>query len=283
MRIVLKTLIILVVLAFQGCVPKEELGEEALARLNGEVLLVSDIADQLPKAGTMAPADSVALVDRLVRDWARDRLLIQAAEFNLSDEAVAFKELVERYRNDLLKHAYMERFVSDHLDTNISQEEIESYYQGNLSNFELKESIVQGRYIAAPLAAQKVEKAKSWFKKDPSDEDFLDWAEVFASKQSSFGDSSWIPLDEFLQDIPLDVNNPFAYLSRNTRFTCEDTLLVYFVEIQDLKVKDSYSPIGYVEGKIKNVILNKRRLQLIARTEEKIINDAIEEGKLILN
>jgi hypothetical protein len=58
---------------------------------------------------------------------------------------------------------------------------------------------------------------------------------------------------------------------------------VYFVQVNALLIKDSYSPLPYVEERIKKVLLNKRRLTLIEQIEEKIIEHAIEEGTLIIH
>jgi hypothetical protein len=57
---------------------------------------------------------------------------------------------------------------------------------------------------------------------------------------------------------------------------------VYFVEVNDVRLEDSYSPLEYVEERVRKVLLNKRRLKLIERIEENIIDDAIEEGTLII-
>ena len=57
---------------------------------------------------------------------------------------------------------------------------------------------------------------------------------------------------------------------------------MYFVEINDVRLQDSYSPLEYVEERIRKVLINKRRLKLIERIEENIIEDAIEEGTLII-
>jgi hypothetical protein len=57
---------------------------------------------------------------------------------------------------------------------------------------------------------------------------------------------------------------------------------VYFVEVNDVRFEDSYSPLEYVSERIRKVLLNKRRLRVIERIEENIIEDAIEEGTLII-
>jgi len=46
---------------------------------------IEDISDHLPKPGQMDAADSISLVHRLVRQWAENELLVEAAEFNLTD------------------------------------------------------------------------------------------------------------------------------------------------------------------------------------------------------
>jgi len=273
----------LVALVSVACVSNGTAEPDVLAELGNKKLLVEDIADHLPKAGQMDAADSISLVHRLVRQWAENELFVEAAEFNLQTELADFNELVKQYRNDLLKHAYIDGYVRQHLDTTITPEQIQEYYDQNLSNFELKESIVQAFYAAAPLKAQKTQEAKRWFLSDRYQDKYLDWAEVFVTKQSNYGDSAWVPMMDFLDEIPLESTNPYNYLNRRKRFTCEDTALVYFVQVNALRIKDSYSPLPYVEERIKKVLLNKRRLTLIEQIEDNIIEHAIEEGTLIIH
>ena len=270
-------------LAFTACVPSVSSDQIVLAELGKKHLLLEDVKNQIPKSGEMSPVDSALMVDRLIRTWAKNELLVAAAEFNLDEEMRSFEDLVKRYRNDLLKHAYIDQFVRENLDTSVAQDELLEYYTTNLDNFELKESIIQAQYTAVPLNAQKIDQAVRWFKKSRIEDKYYDWIEVFATKQSAYNDSSWIPLDEFLNEIPLETSNPYAYLNRTKRFTCEDTALVYFVQINALRIKDSYSPLPYVEERIEKVLLNKRRLALIEQIEENIIEHAIEEGTLIIH
>lgn len=256
--------------------------EGVIATLGSKELLVEDIKSQLPKAGTLPAADSIALVQTIARNWAKNELLVEAAEFNLKEDLRDFEDLVSQYRNDLLKHAYIERYVSENLDTNVSDKEIALYYENNQSNFELKESIVRASYTAVPLEAQKMKDAKRWFKSSSQQSKYLDWIEVFATKQSAFSDSSWVPLDDFLDEIPLESSNPYSYLKRTPKFTCEDTVMVYFVNVNDIRIANSYSPLEYVRENIRKMILNKRRLDLIERIGDNIIANAIEKGDLLI-
>jgi hypothetical protein len=269
-------------LAFTACVPSVSSDQIVLAELGKKHLLLEDLKNQIPKSGEMSPVDSALMVDRLIRTWAKNELLVAAAEFNLDEEMRSFEDLVKQYRNDLLKHAYIDQFVRENLDTSITQDELLEYYTTNLDNFELKESIIQAQYTAVPLNAQKIDQAVLWFKKSRIEDKYYDWIEVFATKQSAYNDSLWIPLDEFLSEIPLETSNPYTYLNRTKRFTCEDTVMVYFVEVNELRIANSYSPLEYVEKRIRKMILNKRRITLIERIEENIISNAIEKGDLLI-
>jgi len=273
---------VIVALSLISCGQNLTRNDEVVGQLGGKELLLEDIEDQLPKAGTLAEADSIALVQTIARNWAKNELLVEAAEFNLKADLRDFEDLVRQYRNDLLKHAYIERYVSENLDTNVSDEEVAAYYEENQSNFELKESIVRAQYTAVPLEAQKIKEAKRWFKSRSQESKYLDWIEVFATKQSAYTDSSWVPLDDFLNDIPLESSNPYSYLKRTPRFTCEDTVMVYFVSVNDIRIENSYSPLEYVRENIRKMILNKRRLELIERIGENIIANAIEKGDLLI-
>ena len=273
---------VIVALSLISCSQNLTRNDEVVAQLGGKELLLEEIEDQLPKAGTLAEADSIALVQTIARNWAKNELLVEAAEFNLKADLRDFEDLVRQYRNDLLKHAYIERYVSENLDTNVSDEEVAAYYEENQSNFELKESIVRAQYTAVPLEAQKIKEAKRWFKSRNQESKYLDWIEVFATKQSAYTDSSWVPLDDFLNDIPLESSNPYSYLKRTPRFTCEDTVMVYFVNVNDIRIENSYSPLEDVRENIRKMILNKRRLELIERIGENIIANAIEKGDLLI-
>ena len=268
--------------AFTACVPSVSSDQIVLAELGNKRLHLEDVKNQIPKSGELSSVDSALFVDRLIRTWAKNELLVAAAEFNLDEEMRSFEDLVKRYRNDLLKHAYIDQYVRENLDTSVTQEELLQYYNTNLDNFELKESIIQAKYTAVPLNAQKTDQAIRWFKRRIIEDKYYDWIEVFATKQSAYNDSSWVPLDEFLSEIPLETSNPYTYLNRTKRFTCEDTLMVYFVEVNELRIANSYSPLEYVKNRIRKMILNKRRITLIERIEENIISNAIEKGDLLI-
>jgi uncharacterized protein Smg (DUF494 family) len=54
----------------------------------------------------------------------------------------------------------------------------------------------------------------------------------------------------------------------------------YFVNIKGFKIRNSLSPLGFEKENIKNIILNKRKLQLITKMKEDVYNDAANNKKI---
>ncbi len=226
----------------------------------------------------MSEQDSLLWTQKYINNWGKEQLIIKKAEFNLADQEKDFDELVEQYRNDLLKFTYQQRYVDEHLDTAISEEEIIRYYEENSSEFELKENILKVNYLVLNVDAPDIDDAVRWFKSDEAEdrEDLHEYAFKYA-RRSSFEDTSWVRYRDLAKFIPLTTYNEQSFLRSNEFVELEDSNGVYLVQIQDYKIADDVSPLPYVRETIRNIILNKRKQELIASMEERIVNDAYDK------
>jgi hypothetical protein len=59
-----------------------------------------------------------------------------------------------------------------------------------------------------------------------------------------------------------------------------DSLNSYFLNIKGFKIRNSISPLGFEKENIKNIILNKRKLQLITKMKEDVYNDAANNKQI---
>jgi hypothetical protein len=59
----------------------------------------------------------------------------------------------------------------------------------------------------------------------------------------------------------------------------QDSLGVYLVKIEDVLMTNDIAPLIYVEPTIKQIILNKRKLELIKNLEKDITKDALKNKK----
>ena len=68
-------------------------------------------------------------------------------------------------------------------------------------------------------------------------------------------------------------------LARNNLIELNDSIYYYLVSIQDYKLKNELAPVEYVETNIKNLILNKRKIEFLKQIEENIYKEGIRQNK----
>lgn len=252
--------------------------ERALARVHEQFLYPEDIEELLIQM--TGRDDSARIVTNYVQNWVRERLLLDKAELNLPDERKDFSKQLENYRNSLIIYAYERELIRQRLDTVVGEAEIEAYFNDHQQNFELKENIVKATYVKLSNNAPKIKKVRKLYKSEkPKDmEEFRDYCLQYAVHYYA-EDTTWIFFDDLLDDIPpLEVNNKEQFLKANKYVEVEDSLHIYLLHIRDFKIKNSVSPLSFERKKIRNIIINHRKLSLINTMKEDLYRNAFFKG-----
>ena len=272
---------LLLLILFYSCGPQESKDKDrvAVARANNEYLYLDEVKEIVP-AGTPAK-DSLELITKYIDNWIRESLVTQKAESNLGDEQKNVDKQLRNYRNSLITYTYEKELVKQKLDTVVSDTEIEEYYNNNQADFELKDNIIKVVYVKVDKKAPGIEKLKRMYKSDaPSERELLEsYCHQFASN-FYLDDSSWLLFDDLLKEIPIQTYNKELFLQNNRFVEVSDSLNHYFVNIKGFKIRNSLSPLGFEKENIKNIILNKRKLQLINKMIEDVYNDAANTNKI---
>lgn len=257
---------------------KKGSGENIIARAGDAYLYAADIEGLIPP-GTK-PSDSIEMIRNYANNWVRQALVLQKAELNLSADLTNFEKQLEDYRKSLIIHAYQEKVVAQYLDTTVTEADIEGYYQNNPTNFELKDNIVRVDYVVFSKKNPEVSKVKGWMQSDDAAKrQKLDEFCRKAAYQYHLNDSSWIILDDLEKVIPFSYASQELFLNAKKFIEIEDSSLVYFVKINDYKIKESISPLEFERTRIKSIILNMRKLDLLKKVEEETFNEALEKNK----
>lgn len=272
-------LFILSLLFACGSTAEKDQNRVAIARANNEYLYQDDIKDIVP-AGTPAK-DSAELIRKYIDNWVRESLVTQKAESNLGDEQKNVDKQLRDYRNSLITYTYEKELVKQKLDTVVTDTEIEEYYNNNKADFELKDNIIKVVYVKVDKKAPGLDKLKRMYKSDlANDRELLaSYCHQFASN-FYLDDSSWLLFDDLLKEIPIQTYNKELFLQNNRFVEVSDSLNHYFVNIKGFQIRNSLSPLGFEKENIKNIILNKRKLQLITKMIEDIYNDAANNNKI---
>lgn len=269
--------IVLLLVLLTGCGFLENTEEkQPIARVNNSYLYHEDIEDLV--TDETSEEDSALIVSSYIKRWATQQLLIDRAKVNISlEKQEEFEKLVENYRNTLYAKAYTDAMVARELDTVISQEEAREYYEEFGKNFKLNEDLVKIRYINLTKENQDIERIAKMFKRfKPKDrKDLLDMAIQF--KSYSFNDSVWVSTREVFEKITLlSPEEDMDLLKKEDFLQLEDSLEVYLVAVEDIKLRNEKPPLEYILPTIEQILLNQRKLELIKELEKDITKDAIK-------
>ncbi len=254
----------------------EEETKPVVARVYDRYLYKEDVEGLMPN--DLTEADSLAFLQNYINVWAKDQLMILKAEYNLTESQKNFEKQIEEYRNDLLKFAYRQQYISQTLDTNISANAIKSSYKGGSNDFVLKENILRVDYAAINLEAPNLEKAIKWFysKKEKDESSFYDYALKYSYK-FSVRDSTWISYEQLRKQIPLPSEDVEGFI-KSTGFTqFKDSTNVYLLEIKDYRLRGDKAPLPYSREIIKNILINKRKLDIVNSLEQNLLEDALDK------
>ena len=86
-------------------------------------------------------------------------------------------------------------------------------------------------------------------------------------------------MNDLLKEIPIQAYNKELFLQNNRYVEVSDSVSSYFINIKGFKIRNSISPLSFEKENIKNIILNKRKLQLISKMKQDVYNDAVNNNK----
>lgn len=252
---------------------------EVIARVNDSYLYKDDVATLISENTTSE--DSALIVSSYINRWATQRLLIDRAKVNLSEQKQKeFEKLVRNYQNELYANAYTDVIIGRELDTSISMEAARNYYEENGENFILNENLLKLRYINLTKDNKDFDKIRTLFRRfDEEDkQELLDMAIQFNSY--SLNDSVWVKSKQVYDKIkPLTPENDSELLKKQNFLQLEDSLGVYLISVEDIKLRNEQAPLEYALPNIKQILLNQRKLELKKELEKDITQDAIKNDK----
>ena len=247
-----------------------------VARVNDSYLFQKDIEAILSEGITKE--DSTLRVNNYINQWATQKLLQSGAEINLSlEKQEDFNKLVEQYKSDLFKKAYLEALVMQKIDTVVTLEETQEVYQSNKETFKLNEELIKFRYINLNENMEGFQEIKEQFINfDNEDKNVLDSISI-QFRAYSLNDSIWIKVDQVLANIPvLNIDSKKELLKKSNFIQLQDSLGLYLMQINDVLKRNEIAPLEYVIPTIKQIVINKRKLEFIKQLEKDITKDAIK-------
>jgi hypothetical protein len=249
---------------------------EAVARVNNTYLFKDELAGIAAFGSTKE--DSAARVEAYVDSWIRKELLIQEAARKININEAEVERKILDYRYSIIAYEYQSFYIKQNLDTVFDETEIREYYENNIDNFILKQNIVRATFIKVPKNAPKMNKLKDWmFSQEEEDKRSLKSYCLSFSVAYHIADSTWMIFDDLVRNSPLmEVPNKVQWLKANPYHETEDENYLYFLKVNEYRISDNVSPLEFVTDEIKNIILNKRKVELAKKLEDEVYEHALE-------
>ncbi len=255
---------------------KQEDDRKPLARVNENYLYQDDVSHLFTE--NISEEDSIVRLTNFINKWAAEQLLVDGAKRNLNDQKLKrFDDLANQYKNELYSTAYLEALVTRNIDTAVSWLEAESYYNENKDVFKLNEDLIKFRYVNIDENRFQLEDLKTKFTRfNEGDRKELDSIAI-QFKSYSLNDSIWIKVTQAIDKIPvITTENKNELLKKSNFIQLKDSLGLYLMQIKDVLERNSLAPLEYVKPTIDQIVINKRKLELIKELEKDITTDAIK-------
>ncbi len=255
--------------------------DQVVAKVGKYKLYKSELDKYIPEFAS--PDDSVNLAMQYINSWATELLYMDVASQQLSKAEMDVTAELEDYRRSLLKYRYEQRYVNDRLDTLITRQQIQKYYNDNKQNFELERPILKVRFIDIMKGAPNKDIIlKKMSSPDYEDVGFADSLARSAALRYWDNSEQWIDAVVLAKEFGMDYESMLKHKSGDfikvESDDRPDLMAAYICEMQ----VDGVAPVEYCEDKIRNYILSARKHQLIADLEQDLLTNALSHKNLVI-
>lgn len=253
--------------------------DNPVAKVGDKVLTMEELSKNIPDY--LDNADSSLWADDYIKKWIQRELLLIKAEDNLGADMKDVDKELEEYRNSLIVYRYKDQLMKQKMDTTISEADIQKYFNENRNNFVLNRNIVKAIYIKVPLEVSSPETIKDLCtSKDPAKQAKLNEYCLSYAKTYDRFNGQWVDADLALRNFPMNISDQQSFLEKNRFAESKDKDFYYFFYIIDYRLAGQISPNEYVYNDIRNLILNKQKIQFLQQVEKDVYKEGIEKNKV---
>lgn len=253
---------------------------DALVKVNDRILTRNEVESLIPKGTTSA--DSLLLAESYIKKWIKDELVLKIAQRNLGSDKETIDKLVDAYRRSLLRYRYQEKLIQEKLSDEIQESDVLTYYDTNKEKFVLDKNLIKGLFLKVPADAPNLSEVKTWYKS--GNVASLEKIEKYSIQNAAIYEyffDKWVDFDEIRNNIPNQISNPESFLRTNKILEVTDSSFCYFLNIRQVLLKGQVEPFEYAEPRIREILINQRKLDFIKEFEEELYNDALDGGDVI--
>ena len=202
------------------------------------------------------------------------------AERNVIDRN-HIERLVADYRRSLIVNMYQEQLLHESLSKNVTNPELEAFYNENIQRFNLKENIIKGLYLKVPVNSPLLANFQKWYKQGSMESiENIEKNNLQNVVNYDYFYNKWSSFDEVMEKIPIVVDNQQQYLKNNKNIEVRDSAFVYLLNIKEYKLAGTTAPFDYIEHIVKEVFLEKKRADYMQQIQKDLYDKALSKGEI---
>ncbi|MBR3977538.1 MAG: hypothetical protein IKJ95_06915 [Bacteroidaceae bacterium] len=224
--------------------------------------------------------DSVEFMADYVNRWAMEELFYRKALENVASSP-EIEKMVENYRRNLILNKYQEALITQHLNSEISDDDVHAFYEKNKQLFEADEAIMRGFLLKLPLKAPDMRKVRSWCnRKSPEDFEAI---ETYCDEHKVFYEyfmDDWKDVGVVAAKTSLTLQQLETRLQGLRTVEFRDKEWIYFVSADTMVRKGGLKPVEVVSDEIRELLVNSRKADFIKSKKKELYDEAVAEGRI---
>ncbi len=266
------TLASLVIWVAIGCRPNipEDGDQVIIAQIGNRKLFENELKQIIHPENSSA--DSAALANAYIDQWVRDQLLMREAARVFSSD-FELEELVEDYREKLLKFKLEEKILEERYDTVVTDLQLQAFYNQHKERFVRDEPLYKCWLVKFPANTE----GRATFRRDWN-ADRTGEIEKFVQKEGvvyELDSENWYTWDHILSWCP-SFSEERARSVKNQRKVMDN--VEYHLKVLEIIDKGDISPLTFVKMQLKLMILHQRRQDIIASYKQELYEKGLEDN-----
>lgn len=276
--------LILLVATLNSCnfLFKNKKDDKVVAEAVGKKLTMSQLKMSIPP--NMKEIDSISFAQNYIEKWVKNQLLLKKAEMNLDKETQDNIEImIDNYRTSLMLFKYQQKLIQQKLDTIVTEDQIEEYYENNAENFRLDSCVVKAIYVKLPKSLHDRYRVRPWIRSSRENDMIALEDYCYQNARDFYMGEDWQYFGALLRKVPRKISNQDQFLKTNSYIETTDSLYAYYVQILNYRLLNDTTPVKFVTTQIKDIIINHRKVDLINKLENNVYTDAVNLKKFTIH
>lgn len=215
---------------------------------------------------------------KAIEQWSEQ----QQIKMEINKEAPEVKEAYElKIQEELMQFNLFELenlYITTHLDSLISEKEIQQYYNSHRENYKTESYIVRALYIKIPdTMAQVLNMDEHYLLKNDKDlAEIKKYANLYATS-FYFEEERWIYFDDLVREIAITSSTKENLVKSKGEGIFKDNGETHYINVLDFRTKSISSPMEVERAGIRRHILKRRVNKLRSTAKETILENVKEK------